>query len=57
MPFKIEVRPLAAIEITEAYDWYETAKEGLGLEFLNDWKRFMKPYTGTRTLILIMINL
>lgn len=36
MLFKIEVRSLAAIEILEAYDWYETAKEGLGLEFLNE---------------------
>ncbi len=33
MPYKIEVRPLAAIEILEAYDWYEWAKEGLGMEF------------------------
>lgn len=33
MSFKLETRPLAAIEILEAYDWYELAKEGLGLEF------------------------
>lgn len=40
MPYKIEVRPLAAIEILEAYDWYESAKEGLGMEFLNELEAF-----------------
>lgn len=34
MPYKIEVRSLAAIEIIEAYDWYEVQREGLGAEFL-----------------------
>ena len=33
MSFKLETRPLAVIEILEAYDWYESAKDGLGLEF------------------------
>ena len=33
MQYKIEVRPLAALEIIEAYDWYELQKAGLGLEF------------------------
>jgi plasmid stabilization system protein ParE len=40
MPYKIEVRPLATIEILEAYDWYESAKEGLGTEFLNELEDF-----------------
>ena len=40
MPYKMEVRPLAAIEIIEAYDWYESAKEGLGMEFLNELEVF-----------------
>jgi hypothetical protein len=40
MSFKLEIRPLAAIEILEAYDWYELAKDGLGLEFLNELENF-----------------
>jgi toxin ParE1/3/4 len=36
MPSKIELRPLATIEVIEAYDWYELQREGLGLEFLNE---------------------
>jgi hypothetical protein len=38
--YKIEVRSLAAIEIIEAYDWYELQKEELGLEFLNELENF-----------------
>jgi toxin ParE1/3/4 len=34
MPYKIEIRPLAKVEIIEAYDWYDSQREGLGLEFL-----------------------
>ncbi len=40
MPYKIEIRPLAAIEILEAYDWYELQREGLGLEFLDELETF-----------------
>jgi plasmid stabilization system protein ParE len=40
MPYKIEVRPLATIEILEAYDWYESAKEGLGMKFLTELEHF-----------------
>lgn len=36
MQYKIEIRPLATIEIIEAYDWYESQREGLGLEFLHE---------------------
>lgn len=36
MSYKIEVRPLATIEIIEGYDWYESQQEGLGLDFLNE---------------------
>jgi hypothetical protein len=42
MAYKIEVRPLAAIEIIEAYDWYELQKQGLGVEFLNELDLFYK---------------
>ncbi len=34
MAYKVVVRPEAAREIQEAFDWYETRGEGLGLEFL-----------------------
>ena len=33
MPYSIELRPLATLEIIEAYDWYESQREGLGLNF------------------------
>lgn len=34
MTFQVIVRPEAAREIQEAFDWYEERSEGLGLEFL-----------------------
>jgi toxin ParE1/3/4 len=34
MPYNIEIRPLAKLEILEAFDWYDAQREGLGLEFL-----------------------
>ena len=40
MPYKIEIRPLAAIEIIEAYDWYELQRSGLGIEFLDELEIF-----------------
>ena len=40
MPFSIEIRPLAAMEIIEAFDWYELQREGLGAEFLNELENF-----------------
>ncbi len=40
MPYSIEVRTLAAIEIVEAYDWYEAQREGLGTEFLEELELF-----------------
>lgn len=36
MQYKIEVRPLAVIEILEAFDWYEQQRENLGIEFLHE---------------------
>ncbi len=36
MVYKIEIRPFAALEIIEAFDWYELQQEGLGLKFLSD---------------------
>ena len=40
MQYKIEIRPLATIEILEAYDWYELQKENLGSDFLNELENF-----------------
>jgi toxin ParE1/3/4 len=40
MAYKIEIRPLATIEIIEAYDWYELQREGLGIEFLMELEIF-----------------
>ena len=54
MDYKIEIRPLAKIEIIEAYDWHESKKEGLGLEFLNELDIFTKLFFVTPLPILIM---
>jgi hypothetical protein len=40
MAFRLEIRPLATIEILEAYDWYELGRRGLGGEFLNELENF-----------------
>lgn len=50
MQYNIEIRPLATIEIIEAYDWYEEQRTGLGEEFLEELDRFYEilnknPYT------------
>jgi len=50
MPYTIEVRPLAAIEILDAFDWYEEQLEGLGSEFLEELDRLydtlnINPFT------------
>ena len=42
MFYKLEFRPLASLEIFEAYDWYELQREGLGLEFLEELEEFYK---------------
>lgn len=34
MTYEIILRPEAAREVQEAFDWYEEKSEGLGLEFL-----------------------
>ena|ERR1700761_6100272 len=40
MAYKLEIRPLAALEILEAFDWYELQREGLGIEFLSELETF-----------------
>ncbi len=42
MLFKLEIRPLATLEVIEAYDWYELQRDGLGLEFLDELEQFYK---------------
>jgi len=36
MAYKLEIRPLAVIEVLEAFDWYELQREGLGADFLEE---------------------
>ena len=40
MVFKLEIRPLAAVEVFEAFDWYELQRDGLGVEFLEELESF-----------------
>ncbi len=40
MIYTLEIRPLATIEIIEAYDWYELKSIGLGNKFLLDLDNF-----------------
>ena len=40
MAYKLEIRPLATIEILEAFDWYELQREGLGVELLDELETF-----------------
>ncbi len=42
MLYKFQISPLAVLEILEAYDWYESVKEGLGREFLNELEEIYK---------------
>jgi toxin ParE1/3/4 len=40
MAYKLEIRPLATMEVLEAYDWNELQREGLGAEFLDQLETF-----------------
>jgi len=40
MAYSLEIGPLAAMEIWEAFDWYELQREGLGIEFLAELESF-----------------
>ena len=42
MPYKIEIRQMAVVEILEAYDWYELQQPGLGSDFLHEVEMFYK---------------
>jgi toxin ParE1/3/4 len=50
MDHSIEIRPLATLETIDAYNWYESQRDGLGLEFLASLDSFydnllLNPYT------------
>jgi toxin ParE1/3/4 len=50
MEFSIEIRPMAILDAIDAYNWYESKKEGLGIEFLDILDTFydellVSPYT------------
>ena len=50
MGYSIEIKPLATMDIIDAYNWYELQKEGLGLAFLSALDKFynhllVNPYT------------
>lgn len=42
MAYKLDIRPLATMEILEAFDWYESQREGLGVEFLDELESFYR---------------
>ena len=52
----IDIRPLATLEILDAYDWYESQQEGLGLKFLEALDPFMIAYSTILILIHITTN-
>jgi len=40
MAYKLVIKPLAAMEVLEAFDWYESQRDGLGIEFLGELETF-----------------
>lgn len=42
MGYRIVFRPLAMIDVLETYDWYQTQREGLGNEFLQELEIFQE---------------
>ena len=42
MTYKLLIRPLATIEIIDAFDWYDLQREGLGSDFLQEVECFYK---------------
>ena len=39
--FKVHVTPLAEVEITDAHDWYEARKSGLGAHFRKEIRYYL----------------
>lgn len=50
----LSIRPEAEAEITEAYDWYDERKPGIGAEFLNEARKGLSAIVrnGVRRRIL-----
>ena len=46
MAYKLEIRPLAALEVFEAYDWIGMSyrERVLGLNSLTNWRHFIQAY-------------
>ena len=42
----IDIRPLATLEVLDAYDWYESQSEGLGSRFLEELEDFYTAITA-----------
>jgi toxin ParE1/3/4 len=47
MNHRLVIRPSAESELTEAYQWYETQRQGLGLEFLFSVEATLALLQGT----------
>ncbi len=45
MKYKLLVKAEAIQDMTEAFDWYESEKTGLGLEFLNEVEEYYNRIT------------
>ena len=46
MKYEIEVRPNAIFETSEGFEWYESQREGLGYEFLEEVETFYEGLSG-----------
>ena len=46
MGYSIEIKPLATMDIIDAYNWYELQKEGLGLAFLSALDKILQSFAG-----------
>jgi hypothetical protein len=54
MPFKIKRRPVAALEILKAYNWYEVQREGLGTEFLEKLEDLLQQTRKTSAALFLL---
>jgi plasmid stabilization system protein ParE len=52
----LNVRPAAAKDIAEAYGWYETQQEGLGVQFLNAIERSFQRIAKKPSLYPIVLR-
>jgi hypothetical protein len=57
MAHKLEIQPLATMEVIDAYDWYELQREGLGAEFLDELEAFIAAFFVIQPPTVSMIRL